>query len=83
MKDDKGHYYYPYPQNKQVRMYVLKIGDDICFRMWDLGQPELWEKHGWVPYDAIKQAMGMFTGKGFDPAQAYDLDAARDLLGEV
>jgi len=48
--------------------------------MWNPDQPELWDEHGWVPYDAIKQAMGMYTGKGFDPARAYDFDTARALL---
>jgi len=35
MKDDKGFYYYPFPENKQVRMYVREVADDICFRMWN------------------------------------------------
>jgi len=80
MQDERGLYYYPFPENKRVRMYVAKRADDICFRMWNSDQPELWEEHGWVPYDALKQAMGMYTGKGFDPAVAYDLEAARALI---
>jgi len=30
MKDEKGRYYHPFPQNKRVRMYVQKTGNDIC-----------------------------------------------------
>jgi hypothetical protein len=42
MKDDKGLYYYPFPENKRVRKYVTRMANDICFRMWDTDQPELW-----------------------------------------
>ena len=35
MKDkDGGLYYYPFPENKQVRMYVKKSDGSIMFRMW-------------------------------------------------
>ena len=84
MKDERGLYYYPYPQNKRVRMYVSRRSDDICFRLWNADDLQLWEQHGWIPYGAIQQAAGMYGKKGgFDPHQAYDLDVAEALLQET
>jgi len=80
MKDAQGVYYYPFPQNKRVRMYVSEEGGDICFRLWNQDDPELWMEHGWLPYEAIKKAAGMYDKKKFDPDHAYDIDAARELL---
>jgi hypothetical protein len=79
MEDDKGLYYYPFPANKHVRMYVRETGNGIEFRMWNGDDPELWEAHGWVPYDAIAQASAMYKGR-FDPRKAYDIDLARSLI---
>jgi hypothetical protein len=42
----------------------------------------LWEEHGWVPYDAIKQAQEIYTVKEFDPKQAYDIQIAQALIRE-
>jgi len=83
MKDDKGLYYHPYPENKRVRMYVRKFGDDIEFRLWNQDVPELWEEHGWVPYEAIQQAAKMYTGKSMDPKHVYDLNVASALITEA
>ena len=82
MKDDKGLYYYPFPLNKRVRMYVREMGGEIGFRMWSSDDPKLWEEHGWVPYDAIKQAQKIYTVKEFDPKQAYDIQIAQALIRE-
>lgn len=82
MKDDNGLYYYPFPSNKRVRMYVAKNEDGICFRMWNSDDPEMWENHGWAPYEAIQRAISMYKGKGFDPKLAYDIDIAKSLLRE-
>jgi hypothetical protein len=82
MKDKKGLYYYPFPQNKRVRMYVQKAGGMISFRMWNADVPELWDEHGWVPYDAIKQAAAIYQGNAFNPNQAYDIEIAKVLLKE-
>lgn len=82
MKDKKGLYYYPFPQNKSVRMYVRQDYNNILFRFWNEDDPKLWEEHGWVPYDAIKQASAMYKSKAFDPNQAYDIEAAKELLKE-
>ena len=83
MKDDKGLYYNPQPQNKRVRMYVRKFGSEIQFRLWNQDLTELWEEHGWVPYEAIQQASKMYAGKkAFDPGQVYDINIAEELLAE-
>jgi len=82
MKDDRGLYYFPYPDNRQVRMYVRAVGTEICFRMWKAGDPHLWEQHGWVPYEAVRQATAMYQKEAFDPRQAYDIGLARGLLKE-
>lgn len=80
MKDKTGLYYYPFPQNKRVRMYVREAGGSIEFRLWHADDPTLWEQHGWVPYEAIQQARSMFSGNHFDPEQAYDIRIARVLI---
>ena len=82
MKDDKGIYYYPFPENKRTRMYVKEEGGTVFFRLWSADDALMWEKHGWVPYDAVVQAMSMYQGKGFDPKRAYDMDTAYLLLSE-
>jgi hypothetical protein len=82
MKDEKGLYYYPFPQNKNVRMYVRDKDGVVCFRLWNADDPKLWDEHGWVPYEAVKQARAIYEGKPFDPAQAYDLQTAKALIDE-
>ena len=82
MKDDNGLYYYPFPQNKSVRMYVRREAGEVAFRMWNRDDPQLWKDHGWVPYSAIRQAAAMFGGKSFDPNRAYDIGVANALLAE-
>jgi len=82
MKDDRGLYYHPQPQNKRVRMYVRKFGSEIQCRLWNQDTPELWEEHGWVPYEAIQQASKMYGGKAFNPGHVYDINVAEGLLEE-
>ncbi|MBW2591708.1 MAG: hypothetical protein JRE58_01680 [Deltaproteobacteria bacterium] len=84
MKDKRGLYYYPFPQNKRVRMYVEQQQGEIVFRMWNEDDTEMWKEHGWVAYRAIKLASKMYSGKenGFDPDNAYDIEAARALIRE-
>ncbi len=82
MKDDLGLYYYPFLDNRRVRMYVREGSDNIWFRLWNADDPKLWQEHGWVPYDAIKQAQAMYTGKGIDPQQAYDPEVAKEIIRE-
>lgn len=83
MKDKQGVYYYPFPSNKRVRMYVRQGEGDIDFRLWNQDDPKLWEEHGWVPYQAIVQAQAMYEGGAFDPQKAYDLNAAKALLADA
>jgi hypothetical protein len=80
MRDKKGLYYYPFLQNKNVRMYVRDKNGAVEFRLWNADDPKLWDEHGWVPYEAIKQARAMYDGDAFDPAKAYDLQAATVLI---
>ncbi|MGM0453450.1 MAG: hypothetical protein ACQERN_09830 [Thermodesulfobacteriota bacterium] len=80
MKDEIGLYYYPFPQNKRVRMYVKASGDTIYFRLWSADDKSLWEQHGWVPYEAIEQASKIYKGNDFDPNSAYDIRIARTLI---
>jgi hypothetical protein len=63
-------------------MYVREDEGTIWFRLWNADDPNVWEEHGWVPYGAIQQAIGMYEGKGFDPRRAYDIQVAEMLLGE-
>ena len=81
MKDDKGLYYHPQPNNKRVLMYVRKFGSEVQFRLWNQDLTELWEEHGWVAHEAIQQAAKMYEGKkDFDPGQVYDINIAEELL---
>jgi len=80
MKDERGIFYYPNLQNKNIRMYVRKTKGQFFFRLLNSDDPGLWEEHGWIPYDAIKQAAAMNKSKDFDPDQAYDIDVAKVLL---
>ena len=83
MKDDKGLYYHPQPNNKRVRMYVRKFGSEVQFRLWNQDLTELWEEHGWVSHEAIQQAAKMYEGKkAFNPGQVYDINIAEELLAE-
>ncbi len=83
MKDDSGLYYYPFPRNKRVRMYVRPGESEPEFRLWNQDDAKMWEAHGWVPHSAILQAKAMYRkGGSFDPDHAYDLAAARALIEE-
>ena len=83
MKDTRGIYYYPFPRNKRVRMYVRPGADDTEFRMWNQDDPQMWEQHGWVPYAAVVKAKAMYRGGAFDPGVAYDLGLARAAIEEA
>ncbi|GFK95207.1 hypothetical protein NNJEOMEG_03065 [Fundidesulfovibrio magnetotacticus] len=82
MKDERGLYYYPAPQNTAIRMYVRESFDVIEFRMFNREYPEVWERHGWIPYEEIEMAAEMYKqrGRGTNPLELYDLDVARRLL---
>ncbi len=83
MKDDKGLYYYPILENKNLRMYIRLGQDDVEFRMWDQEDETLWEAHGWVPYKAILEAADLYKKegrKGAAPIHLYDIEIALRLL---
>ncbi len=82
MKDDRGLYYYPFPSNKRVRMYVRKGGGGVEFRLWNQDDAQMWDEHGWVPYEAILKAQEMYDGGPFDPRAAYDHRLALSLIEE-
>jgi hypothetical protein len=83
MQDEKGVYYFPFPQNPQVRMYVKKAEGTVCFRLLNEADPALWAEHGWLPWEAVQQAMALRPPKAFDARQAYDLDVAHAVLQEA
>ncbi len=86
MKDTNGFYYYPFPENKRVRMYVKKEMDTFFFRLWSADDKQLWTEHGWVPYEAIQKAADLYNTEIYDqksrfnPNKAYDLTLAKALL---
>jgi hypothetical protein len=87
MKDNVGIYYYPFPENKRVRMYIreknLLVGwyaSEIEFRMKNQDDPST-DDHGWIPYSAIQQAQVLYAQRGsFDPGRAYDIKIAAVLI---
>ncbi len=83
MKDADGLYYYPNPANKKIRMYVRMQEGEVCFRMKNDEDPQLWEKHGWIPYDAVVAASLMEKNKRFNPLKVYDIALAEELLREA
>jgi len=83
MKDKIGIYYYPFPDNKQVRMYVREKKGEVEFRMKNSDDPSIWNDHGWVPHSAIQQAQVLYRNRGqFDPNQAYDIRIAKVLIAD-
>lgn len=82
MKDSLGLYYYPAPAEKRVRMYVRRRFGQVEFRLWNSEHPEIWERHDWIPYDAIEEAAAEYRKRkaGVDPLEMYDLQVAERLL---
>lgn len=84
MKDNLGLYYYPDPADKKTRVYVCMEADEVHFRVWRDDHPQVWDRHGWVPYSAIEQAAGLYKemGRASDPMRLYDIGVAKVLLRE-
>jgi len=80
MQDERGAYYYPFPRNKRVRMYVQQGVQEIEFRLWNQDDPQMWAEHEWVPYGAVEKARAIYRGGAFDPHRAYDLVLAKEAL---
>lgn len=85
MQDERGLYYYPNPQQKHTRCYVRSSNGELEFRLWNQHEPRLWDEHGWLPLDAIRQAAEMFKERKPDqnPLLLYDENVARALLAGV
>lgn len=84
MKDEKGLYYHPNPEDYKSRVYVREGKDGPEFRLWRADYPEVWERHGWLGGDILREAAALYTasGKGSDPMQLYDFAVAAALLKE-
>ena len=81
MKDKVGIYYYPFPENKRLRMYVREKDGEVEYRMRNDDDPSVWNDHGWVPHSAILQAKVLYGNRGnFDPNRAYDIEIAKVLV---
>ena len=74
MQDSLGVYYLPRPGIPAVRVYVRR------------GDPEVWEKHQWLPLSVIRKAAAIFreahAGSDEDPMVIYDNVVAESLLRE-
>jgi len=82
MKDERGLYYYPSLQSKNTRMYVRKNGAVIEFRLWSAEDPQVWDRHEWIPRDVAEKAMQHYATKGRNPLALYDLDIAQRLIAD-
>lgn len=85
MRDERGIYYHPAPADKNVRMYVRQNElDKIEFRLFNATEPEIWERHPWLPHEVIRKAADMYRSRSTsrNPMALYDLDVARRLLEE-
>ena len=84
MKDERGLYYYPNPQDITARVYVREGEEGVEFRLWHAKLDAMWEKHGWVPYGALKAAAEMYRERSTesDPLSLYDIQVARALIQE-
>ncbi|MBF0480072.1 MAG: hypothetical protein HQK81_00410 [Desulfovibrionaceae bacterium] len=84
MHDDRGLFYYPAPSEKKIRMYVRENAGEIEFRLFNQEHPEIWERHGWTPASAVKQAAALYRRDNPDknPLTLYDENAAAFLLRE-
>lgn len=82
MKDERGLYYYPFPGQKGLRMYVRLAQDDVEFRPWSLDDPSLWDDHGWVAYSALLAAdrLAQEEGRRGPPMEMYDISVAIRLI---
>lgn len=86
MQDKNGIFYYPYPHNKRIRMYVREENGTVEFRLANADHPEIWERHGWLDMDLIKRGAQMFKAERdpkTDPTAIYDLQTAAYLLKEA
>lgn len=81
MKDERGLYYNPSMQDRDVRMYVRETRDGIVeFRLYNHKHPEVWDRHEWIPIEVVKTACRMYKNDKRNPLALYDEDVARRLI---
>ena len=85
MKDALGLYYFPDLSDRTTRMYVRNTASgEIEFRLWMESKPEVWERHPWTPYAAIKAAHDLYKQEHHEPhnnpLELYDLSLAKALI---
>lgn len=85
MRDERGLYYNPSLQNRRTRMYVRHSNNRVEYRMWNADDPEIWEKHDWIPREVVEKASELFKNRDpkRNPLGLYDEDIARTLLLEA
>lgn len=83
MQDDRGCYYYPFPNDKKIRMYVRKAQGQIEFRLWNSEDAMIWDKHSWISMEAIRQAAALYDSNKPDPLKLYDLQVAEAVLRDA
>lgn len=86
MRDELGLYYHAQAGNPRVRVYVRRgENGEIEFRLWEAENPQVWERHQWLPFGVIEAAARLYRSErnpGVRPDELYDLDIARSLLRE-
>lgn len=84
MKDDRGLYYYPSLQNRRTRMYVRETNGHVEFRLWNQDDPDIWERHQWIPREVVEKAAEMYKDRDpkRNPLGLYDLDVAKAVIQE-
>jgi len=80
MKDERGLYYLPSLQTRTTRMYVRETDGVIEFRLWSGENPEIWERHEWIPLDVVRKAAELYKNPERNPLGLYDLEVAKRLL---
>ena len=82
MQDQRGVYFYPNPALKTTRMYVRESPQGIEFRLYSSENPEIWERHGWITREVVRQAAALYTGAN-SPLLLYDEEVAREVLRQA
>lgn len=89
MRDQRGLYYHTRPGDTGSRVYVRRGADgEVEFRLWEADHPEIWERHPWLPMQAVREAATCYReshpdlSSAADPLRLYDLAVARALLEE-
>lgn len=86
MQDKLGLFYYPQVNNHKVRVYVRRQDGVVEFRLWQEDLPEVWERHGWIPYGVLQDAARLYREErnaDADPLRIYDINVAELLLREA